>query len=1072
MENDSIGSHDRSKDRESHNVCSSSSRASVSAHGSMSVSVSGAASSSSRRSTSVSASVSVSSDSHTSRSRASHSLEVRDNDSATDIDREGEKEKERERKGYDGSSFSPRASGGGSGSGRMSVSSSKSASAAIQPSSSVSVSPDNQTAVSYTDIHKSRDKDSDRERESESGDEGDRYDATSSSSVASMSMSGRMSATSTRSGTGYGSSSVSMSGFTSMSPGTHIPDSHVPEIYRGGGGGDTVVSNDRYDGSSSSARGSAREHTNVLVSGTGPRSTSLSNCGHASPDSHAKRSHNDSHQGSGMGGREKMVERDRGSDSDVETERGAQREIERERDTGGYDGSSSSSSRSSSHQTRASMLASVSRTASRAVSASSSSSVAPDSIASGSHITDQYRDRDGGRDRETERYHYSSSSSLASSKTHKSIPASSSDSRVGSVSVSASQSIGSQALGLRVKDEDEERGSDGERGAGSDRESSSQSSRSSTGGRTSGPPLASGVVSRPSSSQRSTSASASVSPSNHTVRSRTSDGYEVRDSVWATDRGREWEMEGQEGSISSSRAGDSQHASSQVSASGSVLRSRSHSRPTSRSASVSVSRDNHALGSRVADGYKGKDEGSDRESRSDRERGIDRDRKGEQERGRERDREGYDSSSSSSTAGGSASVSTSSRRGVPVQRTGPKSVSVTDSASMSPESQRSQLHVTGRHEGRNSDRDGDTESGRDSVGVRHQGSSANPLSAIYHDDSPCVSAPASPPSSQTRSQSQSSSSGSEGESSRHEGRNSDTNRDGDKESGSNKDTVGHPRISPTPRSTVKPRSGSQSTSASSQSTSPDREDEGEEGEDESFNSASMRSRISEADRGLAIRLENSNGPSTRPSLSRLLRIKVQDPWSPPHTPPEMDVKVHPPVELHGLLVRAKRRVDVLDDWMGEESSAWDVAINMDSIHEEHRVAVTIVSGTLYDHEDKEGILGPTPSALIHGRSMERMDSIANGKPSMKVLKALVEDALHDLAIMRRNEVLSWECNDALRISAKAIRTSVVTLADNGLERLREYRERVVALRADRDSAVHWSELVQSTLDKVEVRYGG
>ena len=88
---------------------------------------------------------------------------------------------------------------------------------------------------------------------------------------------------------------------------------------------------------------------------------------------------------------------------------------------------------------------------------------------------------------------------------------------------------------------------------------------------------------------------------------------------------------------------------------------------------------------------------------------------------------------------------------------------------------------------------------------------------------------------------------------------------------------------------------------------------------------------------------------------------------------------------------------------------------------------------------------------------------------MKGLKYRVDTALHDLSIIRRNEILSWEANDSLRISAKIARKSSIRKVDQGLSRLEIYRNKVQDLRVDTNTAHEWTGFVQSILAEIEVR---
>jgi hypothetical protein len=255
--------------------------------------------------------------------------------------------------------------------------------------------------------------------------------------------------------------------------------------------------------------------------------------------------------------------------------------------------------------------------------------------------------------------------------------------------------------------------------------------------------------------------------------------------------------------------------------------------------------------------------------------------------------------------------------------------------------------------------------------------------------------------------------------------------------------------------------------------SPD-SDSNSDGDADTFDTSSMRSRISAADRQLAIQLENTS-PSRSPNLRRLLTPKVQDPIQDPlHSPSLSHDETEEDgflaaVDLAGMLQRAREELEGVDVWIEEENGMWDIMGAIAGIEGRLEVMFSPFGFALHDKEEMESILGPLPSQTIKNRTAERNAIVALDKLSMKAMQGQVDAALQDLAVMRRNEVLSWEANDLLRNTAKSARRAAAAVADKALTRLRKRRERVRVLRGDTEAASKWHSFLQDVLGEIEVR---
>jgi hypothetical protein len=250
-------------------------------------------------------------------------------------------------------------------------------------------------------------------------------------------------------------------------------------------------------------------------------------------------------------------------------------------------------------------------------------------------------------------------------------------------------------------------------------------------------------------------------------------------------------------------------------------------------------------------------------------------------------------------------------------------------------------------------------------------------------------------------------------------------------------------------------------------------DSNSDGDADTFDTSSMRSRISAADRHLAIQLE-STSPSRSPNLRRLLTPKVQDPiQDPPHSPSvSRDETVEDgfpvAVDLAGMLQRAREGLEGVDVWIEEENGKWDIIADIEGIEGRQDIMFSPFGFALHNKEEMESILGPLPSQTIKNRTAERNSLVALDKLSMKAMQGQVDAALQDLALMRRNEVLSWEANDILRNTAKSARRATAAVADKAVNRLKKCTERVRVLRGDTEAATKWHSFLQVILGEIEV----
>ena len=142
---------------------------------------------------------------------------------------------------------------------------------------------------------------------------------------------------------------------------------------------------------------------------------------------------------------------------------------------------------------------------------------------------------------------------------------------------------------------------------------------------------------------------------------------------------------------------------------------------------------------------------------------------------------------------------------------------------------------------------------------------------------------------------------------------------------------------------------------------------------------------------------------------------------------------------------------------------------IEGIEERQDIMFSPFGFALHNKEEMESILGPLPSLTIKNRAIERGAAVALDKLSMKAMQSQVDAALQDLAVMRRNEVLSWEANDLLRNTAKSARKAAAAVAETAVSRLRRRKERVRVLRADTEAASKWNSFLQAILGEIEVR---
>ena len=125
--------------------------------------------------------------------------------------------------------------------------------------------------------------------------------------------------------------------------------------------------------------------------------------------------------------------------------------------------------------------------------------------------------------------------------------------------------------------------------------------------------------------------------------------------------------------------------------------------------------------------------------------------------------------------------------------------------------------------------------------------------------------------------------------------------------------------------------------------------------------------------------------------------------------------------LAAFLLSAREELVDLRTMLAQEDHFWAV---MDG--DEGGVLVPLEERT---EAEREALLGPMPLPLDpslvrndnDGGETTGIASTSNAPTSMKALKSRVDTALLDLSMRRRGEVLLWEANDALRLTAKTTR---------------------------------------------------
>ena len=130
--------------------------------------------------------------------------------------------------------------------------------------------------------------------------------------------------------------------------------------------------------------------------------------------------------------------------------------------------------------------------------------------------------------------------------------------------------------------------------------------------------------------------------------------------------------------------------------------------------------------------------------------------------------------------------------------------------------------------------------------------------------------------------------------------------------------------------------------------------------------------------------------------------------------------------LAALLLSAREELIDLRTVLAQEDQFWAV-VDGDDLS----VFIPLEDRT---EAEREALLGPMPLPLdpslvrndnedgeTTGMATTTNASTANAPMSMKMLKSKVDTALLDLSMRRRGEVLLWEANDALRLTAKSTR---------------------------------------------------
>lgn len=232
--------------------------------------------------------------------------------------------------------------------------------------------------------------------------------------------------------------------------------------------------------------------------------------------------------------------------------------------------------------------------------------------------------------------------------------------------------------------------------------------------------------------------------------------------------------------------------------------------------------------------------------------------------------------------------------------------------------------------------------------------------------------------------------------------------------------------------------------------------------------------MNSADRSLASRLRLAvMSPAADFSLQRLLSQGAQGCLFSPlpsgcGTPVRSVRKDPPPIDFTGVLSRSRSRIDALDVWVGKVNAIWSVKMVTEESEEPCKRIAASLEGGFKSEEEVESVLGPPPLLVLKQRSAERTARAFKEKLSMREMRAEIDASLQDLALIQRNEVLSWDANDALRVVTKAIRRATAAAADQAVLRVSKYEEQVRAVCDDVIAARHWNPFVQSVTQEVEV----
>ena len=231
--------------------------------------------------------------------------------------------------------------------------------------------------------------------------------------------------------------------------------------------------------------------------------------------------------------------------------------------------------------------------------------------------------------------------------------------------------------------------------------------------------------------------------------------------------------------------------------------------------------------------------------------------------------------------------------------------------------------------------------------------------------------------------------------------------------------------------------------------------------------------MNSADKSLASRLRLAVlSPAAEFSLQRLLSQGAQECQFSPlpsgcGTPVRSIKKDPPPIDFTGVLSRSRSRIDVLDVWIDKVNAIWAVKMVTEESEEPcKRIAASLEGG--FKNEEVQSVLGPPPLLVLKQRSAERTVRAFKEKLSMREMRAEIDASLQDLALIQRNEVLSWDANDALRVVTKAARRATAAAAGQAVLRVSKYEEQVRAVCDDVIAARHWNPFVQSVTQEVEV----